>query len=84
LEKAHGRKERSKYLSLIEEFNNAYSMLEDKLYTSGAMSYKETRGGSKEAEEILDRLIDTKAQVDARMRYLVRTIYRRLKIEYEK
>lgn len=71
-------------MSLKQEFDNAYSMLCDKLYTSGAVSYKDKIQGGNEAEEILDELMDMKTHADNKMKYLVRTIYKKLKVEYER
>jgi len=67
-----------------EEFDNAYSMLEDKLYKCGAYNYKELKGYGDEADKILLELIELKGQVDSRMKYFIRTIYKKLKIEYGK
>lgn len=71
-------------MNLKDEFDNAYSMLTEKLYQQGGVSYKEMQGSTGEAERLQDMLIDTKRQVDSRMRYFCRLIYKRLKIEYEK
>ena len=64
------------------EFDNAYEMLCEKLYTTGAVSYKEVSSNSKEAEEILNELVELKGQVDGKLKYAARTIYSKLKIRY--
>ena len=58
-------------------------MLCEKLYKTSGVGYKELAGSSEEAEDIFCELIDLKKSVDARLKYAVRTIYRKLKIEYE-
>lgn len=71
-------------MSIKDEFDNAYSMLCEKIYQTGGVSYKEMAGSSKEAEELQDALLDVKRQVDSRLKYLCRIIYKKLRIEYEK
>jgi hypothetical protein len=68
---------------LKDEFDNAYEMLCDKLYKAGAYAYKDVPGGDGEAEDIIKDLVELKGQVDSKMKYHVRTIYKKLKIEYE-
>jgi hypothetical protein len=63
---------------LKEEFDNAYSMLEDKLYKVGGVSYKELKGSSGKAEDILHGLLDTKDKVDSKLKYMIKTIYKEL------
>ena len=75
---------RDKQNSSKAEFDNAYEMLEDKLYQIGAYSYKDVKGSGSEAEDIKVDLLELKKQVDSKMLYMVRSIYRKLKIEYDK
>ena len=67
-------------MNLKDEFDNAYSMLCEKLYLKGGVSYKEMQGSSGEADKLQDELLDVKRQVDARLKYLCRTIYKKLKM----
>jgi hypothetical protein len=69
---------------LKDEFDNAYEMLADKLYKVGAYSYKDIRGSGGEAEDIRAELLELKGLVDGKMRYLVRSIYKKLKIKYDR
>lgn len=71
-------------MSLKVEFDNAYSMLCDKLYKQGGYCYKEIQGKSDEAEELIDDLIEMKIHADSKMKYLIRTIYKELNIKYER
>lgn len=75
---------RNKTETLKDEFNNAYEMLEDKLYKIGAYSYKDIKGSGSEAEDIKVDLLELKKQVDSKMLYMTRSIYRKLKIEFDK
>jgi len=75
---------RDKQNSLKNEFDNAYEMLEDKLYKIGAYSYKDVKGSGSEAEDIKIDLLELKEQVDSKMLYMTRSIYRKLKIEFDK
>ena len=67
-----------------EDFDNAYEMLCEKLYLTGGVYYKELDGINKEAEEIRDKLLDVKIQIDDELRYFCGLIYSKLKIKYEK
>jgi len=75
---------RNKTETLKAEFDNAYSMLEDKLYKIGAYNYKDVKGSGSEAEDIKIDLLELKEQVDSKMLYMTRSIYRKLKIEFDK
>ena len=63
-----------------DEFEIAYSMLCDKLYKAGGVSYKHFRGTVHEAEDIFSDLLDLKKDIDSTLRYATREIYRKLKL----
>jgi hypothetical protein len=66
-----------------DEFDTAYEMLCDELYKAGGYAYKDMPGGDGEAEDSINDLVELKGQVDSKMKYHVRTIYKKLRIKYE-
>jgi hypothetical protein len=64
-----------------DEFEIAYSMLCDKLYKPGGLSFKRFKGTSREAEDILSDLLDLKRDIESTFRYATKEIYRMLKLK---